>query len=180
LGGGLTTLPRKTQYLLRITTHSLGTEAGCCECGDELQPVMKCAAYSSEPVPVLSDKQNISTGQSAYQIYILPYTHISFKINMFFIQSTGVPPEDQWRPPRGATYSLRTSDSETWCIHKQNTCSFWNIAFHGNRFLLFMKHVAVWVMTDAEHSQHNNKLTGKTFRVEACLSEGGGYFQHLR
>jgi hypothetical protein len=23
--GGLTTLPRKTQYLLRITTHSLGT-----------------------------------------------------------------------------------------------------------------------------------------------------------
>jgi hypothetical protein len=25
LGGGLTTLPRKTQYLLRITTHSLGT-----------------------------------------------------------------------------------------------------------------------------------------------------------
>jgi hypothetical protein len=25
MGGGLTTLPRKTQYLLRITTHSLGT-----------------------------------------------------------------------------------------------------------------------------------------------------------
>jgi hypothetical protein len=25
LGVGLTTLPRKTQYLLRITTHSLGT-----------------------------------------------------------------------------------------------------------------------------------------------------------
>jgi hypothetical protein len=25
LGGGLTTLPRKTHYLLRITTHSLGT-----------------------------------------------------------------------------------------------------------------------------------------------------------
>jgi hypothetical protein len=25
LGGGLTTLPRKTQYLLRTTTHSLGT-----------------------------------------------------------------------------------------------------------------------------------------------------------
>jgi hypothetical protein len=25
LGGGLTTLPCKTQYLLRITTHSLGT-----------------------------------------------------------------------------------------------------------------------------------------------------------
>jgi hypothetical protein len=24
-GGGLTTLPRKTRYLLRITTHSLGT-----------------------------------------------------------------------------------------------------------------------------------------------------------
>jgi hypothetical protein len=24
--GGLTTLPRKTQYLLRITTHSLGTD----------------------------------------------------------------------------------------------------------------------------------------------------------
>jgi hypothetical protein len=38
-----------------------------------------------------------------------------------------------------------------------------------------MKHVAVWVMTDAEHSQHNNKLIGKTFRMEACLSEGGGY-----
>jgi hypothetical protein len=25
LGWGLTTLPRKTQYLVRITTHSLGT-----------------------------------------------------------------------------------------------------------------------------------------------------------
>jgi hypothetical protein len=25
LGGGLTTLPRKTEYLLRVTTHSLGT-----------------------------------------------------------------------------------------------------------------------------------------------------------
>jgi hypothetical protein len=25
LGGGLTTLPRKTKYLLRITMHSLGT-----------------------------------------------------------------------------------------------------------------------------------------------------------
>jgi hypothetical protein len=43
MDGGLTTLPRKTQYLLRITTHSLGTGrgsgqgpvAGCCECGDE-------------------------------------------------------------------------------------------------------------------------------------------------
>jgi hypothetical protein len=36
LGGGLTTLPRKTQYLLRITTHSFGGE-----CGDE--PSGSCA-----------------------------------------------------------------------------------------------------------------------------------------
>jgi hypothetical protein len=51
LGDGrrLTTLPRKTQYLLRITTHSLGTGSGsgqgpvtgCCECGDE--PSGSCA-----------------------------------------------------------------------------------------------------------------------------------------
>jgi hypothetical protein len=61
LAGGLTTLPRKTQYLLRITMHSLGTGrhnlstgngheitgsgqrpvAGCCECGDE--PSGSCA-----------------------------------------------------------------------------------------------------------------------------------------
>jgi hypothetical protein len=60
LGRGLKTLPRKTQYLLRITTHSLGTGritwhnvstatgsgqgpvAGCGECGDE--PSGSCAA----------------------------------------------------------------------------------------------------------------------------------------
>jgi hypothetical protein len=70
VGRGLTNLPLKTQYLLRITTHSLGTGritwhnkhrkmrgfggcgldstgsgqgpvAGCCECGDE--PSGSCA-----------------------------------------------------------------------------------------------------------------------------------------
>jgi hypothetical protein len=45
LGGGLTTFPRKTQYLLRITTHSLGLPvAGCCECGDE--PLGSCVTES--------------------------------------------------------------------------------------------------------------------------------------
>jgi hypothetical protein len=44
--------------------------------------------------------------------YILPCTHISFKINMSLTQSTCTLPEDQWcpPPPGGAPHSLRTSN----------------------------------------------------------------------
>jgi hypothetical protein len=44
--------------VLDSTVSGQGPEAGCCECGDE--PSGSCAtelvSYSSEPVPVLTDK----------------------------------------------------------------------------------------------------------------------------
>jgi hypothetical protein len=35
----------------------------------------------------------------------------------------------------------------TWCVHEQNMCSFLNITLHRSRFLLFVKHLAMRVLT---------------------------------
>jgi hypothetical protein len=55
-----------------------------------------CYVYSSEPVSILSDKQNISTKQSAYQ-------NIYFILHPYVIQNKYVPPTIKSRPSGAGT-----------------------------------------------------------------------------
>jgi hypothetical protein len=57
-----------------------------------LKPTTKRAAYSSEPVPLLSDKQNISNKQTVYQNCVLFCDHTTFETNMTLTQITRPPP----------------------------------------------------------------------------------------
>jgi hypothetical protein len=85
----------------------------------KLQPAAKCAAYNSEPVPVLTNKWNISTKQSACQhIYFILLPYSSKIICPWYKQ---LPPPSRM----GASHRLRISGTVTdnfmFCLHLHST-----------------------------------------------------------
>jgi hypothetical protein len=58
---------------------------------------------------------------------------------------------------------------QTWHIHKQNVCSFFNITSHQNRLLLFVKHLAMRILSRKCLSV--TSLSNKTAEIMAIPTE---------
>jgi hypothetical protein len=62
-------------------------------------------------------------------------------------------------------------------IHEQNVCSFSNITWHRNRLLLFVKHLAMRILTRKYRiiKQYTDwQQNFGTQEMFSCLREGGG------